>query len=48
MDHACDIEWNFRKQEITDDILEAEDDAKQYLPDKQSYRRNKVGLGNSL
>ena len=46
--HACDIEGNFRKQEITRHILHTQNQAKQDLPDEQADSGNEIGLGDSL
>ena len=46
--HAGDVERDFRKQKITDHILQAHDQAKNHLADKQADGGDKIRLGHRL
>jgi len=48
MYHAGNVEGNFRKQEIADNVLQTHDYAEQYLPDKEANSCNKIQLGDGL
>ncbi len=48
MHHAGDVEGDFREEEIADHVLQAHDQAKEYLAHEEADGRYEIRLGNSL